>query len=288
MKKLIALFLCLSLFACKEATPPSQPTPGSGPSKGWVIVPPASATLPPMSDAGVMAPGQLTEAEKQRIKSIGTIKVGGDASYPPFVFVGPDGKLKGLSVDFLDEVTQKLGIKYEITFIGQRAEILKQLEEKKIDITLASRTSSSRPYLIATQPYEYSRGTIAVRKGTDPGKIKSIGAGRGYASVTWLKLNRPGLEIIELDDDTECLKRLHASRIEACIMGREMMFFLTDHLKIPIKDFDLTPTAYEYFLSFGVHTDNNELRLVLSKGVELIPSSRRREILKKWLKEPDS
>ena len=258
MNKFIALFLCLALFGCEKEPPPPAPIP----------------------------PGKISQADKEWIKTQ-TIRVGGDANYPPFVFADADGKMTGLAIEYFDEVARKLDLKYEVTFIGQRAEMLKKLEAKEIDVTLASRTSASRPYLIVTQPYEYTKGAIVVRKGHTT-NVKQVGAGRGYASVTWLKLNKPEIQVVEFDDDAKCLQALKAKTVESCIMGREIAFFLLDKLKYPQKDFDLTPVAYDYFLSFGVHIDNPGLVSLLSKGMDLIPSSRRREILQKWLKEPDA
>jgi len=162
----------------------------------------------------------------------------------------------------------------------------KQLEEKKIDMTLASRTATSRPYLTATQPYEYSKGTLLVNKDFNPSNIKTVGAGRGYASVTWLKANKPQYTVVEFEDDSFCIKALQEKKVNACIMGREIAYFLLDKAKLNINDFDFTPIEYNYFLSFGIHIDNIELADILIKGLDAIPASRRNEILKKWLKEP--
>ena len=230
-------------------------------------------------------PQQLTEAERERIKKL-KVRVGGDANYPPFVFRDETGKLTGLSVEMFEELAKRIGLKYEYTFIGQRAEMLKKLEDKEIDMTLASRTSSSRPYLIVTQPYEYSKGTLLINKGFNAAKIETVGAGRGYASVTWLKTNRPEYAILEFEDDTHCIANLRQAKVDACIMGREMAFFFLDALKLNLDDFVLTPVEYSYFLSFGVHADNIELVDILMKGLETIPTAKRDEIIKKWFKEP--
>lgn len=232
-----------------------------------------------------VAPGQLSQADKARISEL-TIRVGGDANYPPFVFKGEDGKLTGLAVDYLDAVAKNIGLKYEIAFVGQRADMLKKLQNKEIDVTYASRSSSSRPYLMVTQPYEYSKGTLLVLNTTNPGRIKTVGAGRGYASVTWLKTNKPEYEVIEYDDDEQCIKFLRAGTVDSCIMGREMVFFYFDKLKLDKDDFFMAPVEYNYFLSFGVHVDNIELVDILMKGMETLPASKRRELLTKWLKEP--
>jgi len=230
-------------------------------------------------------PQQFSDAERAKIATL-DVRVGGDANYPPFVFKDENGKLTGLSVDMFEEVAKKINLKYEYTFIGQRADMLKQLQDKKIDMTLASRTATSRPYLTATQPYEYSKGTLLVNNGFNPSNIKTVGAGRGYASVTWLKANKPQYAVVEFEDDSFCIKALQEKKVDACIMGREIAYFLIDKAKLNINDFDLTPIEYNYFLSFGVHIDNLELADILIKGLDAIPASRRNEILKKWLKEP--
>jgi len=230
-------------------------------------------------------PQQINDVDRAKI-SLLTVRVGGDANYPPFVFKDKNGKLAGLSVDMFEEVAKNIGLKYEYAFIGQRAEMLKQLQEKKIDMTLASRTASSRPYLTATQPYEYSKGTLLVNKGFDPKQIRTVGAGRGYASVTWLKTNKPEYAVVEIEDDSACIKSLMSKQVDSCIMGREIAFFLLEAANLDVKDFDMTPVDYNYFLSFGVHSDNVVLVDILIKGLETIPTSRRNELLKKWLKEP--
>lgn len=231
-------------------------------------------------------PQQLNQVEQDRVKKL-FIRVGGDANYPPFVFKGPDGKLMGLAVDMFEEMASRIGLKYEYAFTGQRIEILKKLQDKEIDVTLAARTTPSRPYLIVTQPYEYSKGTLLTNSGFSGAKIKTVGAGRGYSSVTWLKKNKPEYTVIEFEDDAHCISNLRVGKVDSCIMGREIALFLLDTLKLNPADFTLLPVEYNYFLSFGVHADNTQLVDIFIKGLETIPTSRKAAIIKKWLKEPN-
>lgn len=53
--------------------------------------------------------GQAVAGDQlQKIKSSGTINVGLEGTYPPFSFVGEDGKLAGFEVEFSQALAKEL------------------------------------------------------------------------------------------------------------------------------------------------------------------------------------
>ncbi|MDX1294787.1 MAG: transporter substrate-binding domain-containing protein, partial [Sulfurimonadaceae bacterium] len=61
-----------------------------------------------------MADLQLTDKEKEWIRANPTVIVGGELDWPPFDFVGPDGTYQGITNDYLQLVSERTGLKFNI------------------------------------------------------------------------------------------------------------------------------------------------------------------------------
>jgi ABC-type amino acid transport substrate-binding protein len=213
--------------------------------------------------------------------------VGGDANYGPYVFKGEDGKLTGLAVDVLRETAKQVGLSFEVTVIANRAEVVEALKDRSIDISLANRASPSRPFMAISQPFVFSRGTFIGRRNLRAHEIGVVAVVKGSASVTFMELNYPSIQQVEIGNTEGCFAVLRQQVVDACLMGREQAFFFIKKLKLSPSDFTLLPVNYDYFLSFGTHVDDNVLTGILIKGLDAVPTAKKKELLKKWLLEPD-
>ncbi|WP_096025782.1 basic amino acid ABC transporter substrate-binding protein [Campylobacter lanienae] len=70
-----------------------------------------------------------------------TIKVGTNASYPPFEFIDEQNKISGFDMDLIDEISKIVGFKYEIVNLAFDA-LIPALKAGKIDI-IASAMSAT-------------------------------------------------------------------------------------------------------------------------------------------------
>lgn len=229
----------------------------------------------------------LTPEETAYLAQHPTVRVGGDANYGPYVFRDVDGKLTGLAVDMLHETAKQVGLGFKVTVIADRAEVVQALRNKDIDISLANRASPNRPFMAISQPFVFSRGTFIGRRPLRAHEIEVVAVVKGSASITFMKLNYPSVQQVEISNTEGCFTVLQQQVVDACLMGREQAFFFIKKLRLNADDFTLLPVSYDYFLSFATHVDDGILTGILIKGLNAVPTAKKKELLKKWLLEPD-
>lgn len=164
----------------------------------------------------------------EQIKARGEIRVGLEGTYPPFSFLGDNGKLTGFEVDFANSLAQHLGVKAAIKPTKWDG-ILAALESRRIDVVINQVTISNerkKKYDFST-PYTVSGIQVLVRK-KDAGSIlhaqdlqgKKVGVGLGTNYETWLREHVPGVDIRTYDDDPTKYQDLRAGRINAILVDK--------------------------------------------------------------------
>ena len=79
-----------------------------------------------------------------------TIKVGTNATYPPFEFVNEQNQITGFDMDLMAEIAKKVGFKFEIVNISFDS-LIPALKAGKIDI-IAAAMSATPERLKASRP----------------------------------------------------------------------------------------------------------------------------------------
>ena len=101
-----------------------------------------------------------------------SLKVGTNASFPPFEFVDKNSQIVGFDMDLLDAISKKVGFEYEIVNMGFDG-LIPALKSGKIDMVAAgmSATEQRRKAADFTNPY-YSTENVFLKK-ADNDSIKS-------------------------------------------------------------------------------------------------------------------
>ena len=115
---------------------------------------------------------QLTAEEQQWLSEHPVIRSTNALDWAPIDFA-ENGKAKGLSIDYLNLIAEKVGFKIEYINGQNWAEHLVMLQAREIDITHSARnTASRREFLTFSKPYLNLPTVYYGRKGSEP--IKSI------------------------------------------------------------------------------------------------------------------
>ena len=69
----------------------------------------------------------------------GTLRMGTNATFPPYEFVGDDGNVQGIDADIAAAIADKLGMKLEITDM-EFDSLIPALQSDTIDVALAGMT----------------------------------------------------------------------------------------------------------------------------------------------------
>nr|WP_314566795.1 cystine ABC transporter substrate-binding protein [uncultured Pseudomonas sp.] len=179
--------------------------------------------------AGLM--GQAIAGEQlDNIKKAGVINVGLEGTYPPFSFVGEDGKLAGFEVEFSEALAKELGVKVKLQATKWDG-ILAALESKRLDAVINQVTISEerKKKYDFSEPYTVSGiQALVLKKNEDKLNIKSaadlagkkVGVGLGTNYEEWVKANVKGADIRTYEDDPTKFQDLRIGRIDAILIDR--------------------------------------------------------------------
>ena len=98
----------------------------------------------------------------------GTLRMGTNATFPPYEFVGDDGSVQGIDADIAAAIADKLGMKVEITDM-EFDSLIPALQSDTIDVALAGMTVTSERQESVDFSDSYAKGVqvIIVPEGSD-------------------------------------------------------------------------------------------------------------------------
>lgn len=150
------------------------------------------------------------------------IRVAVPTDYPPFGFVGPDMKPKGLDIDMATLIARKLGVKLELVPVTAPNRI-PYLQTNKTDLTISSLGKTAErakviDFSIAYSPFFDAvfggKGTHATNYGELTGKV--IAVTRGSMQDEELQRLAPGAIVKRFEDNN--------GTVAAFLSGQTQMF----------------------------------------------------------------
>ncbi len=170
-----------------------------------------------------------TNVSLQNIKTSGILKVGTEAGFAPYEFIGDNGDIVGIDMDIARAVADKLGVKLKIesmTFDGA----LVAVQQGKIDLVLAGVSVDeerkkvmdfSDNYVDAKEVVVVNTKEQAVKAATGEGlKDKKVGVQRGNIADLWVSNadNTKPAEIIRYEKFAQAATDLKNGKIDAIVM----------------------------------------------------------------------
>lgn len=234
----------------------------------------------------------LTPEEIEWIKEHPVITSTNEMEWAPLDFVD-DGEAIGFSIDYLNLVASKVGLKIEYVNGYAWDDLLRKLEAKEIDMGQSIlKTPDRERYLNFTDPYLNLPMVYFGREGAD--RINSIEdlEGKRMGVViesipdTVYNEDYSHLNIIKFDSTVEALKALSAGAIDvhADILPVSRYMIRTNLLPgievIGDKFFPETENAD--LIRLAARKDWPELISILSKGMEAVTAMEFRDIAEKW------
>jgi ABC-type amino acid transport substrate-binding protein len=224
----------------------------------------------------------LTAEEIEWLKEHPVIKAGSDPNWAPFEFVDKDGTHKGIVIDYLKIIEQKLGIKFEISDKKSWAENLELAKNKKIDVISGITPSEERTqYFNFTEPYITYRFSIYAKKDVtyigDLSKLngQKVAAIKGYLSTEFIKQDYPEIEVIEVNSPREGLNLLKKDKAQAFIggivnVGYEMHLHNYKNIRV------VGETPYYLAIAMGVRNDWPIFHSIMVKALNSISTEQKR------------
>ncbi|MBE9526757.1 MAG: response regulator, partial [Proteobacteria bacterium] len=223
------------------------------------------------------------------------IRIGSDLAYPPFEFKGDNSTSQGLSIDYIDLVSEILDIKMEIIPNLSWSEVLAGLKNHTLDMAIAiSETEERRQYLNFTQSYVVLP-TVIVTKASYPSindlsdlSSKKVAMVSGYAYVERASKKFPNLVPQMVNSPLAGLNAVSFGHADATITNMAVGMYLTQkHLLMNLKvasKAGLPPLG----LGFGVRKDWPIFQEILNKALRSISTSKKKELLNRWVSIDES
>jgi PAS domain S-box-containing protein len=232
---------------------------------------------------------QLTEKERAWLEAHPLIRVAADTRWAPVEFVDEDGEFKGISIDYLKQLSEMLGLEFQFKKDVTWQQAMDAVESGELDMfSSLARTPGREALYNFTTPYLSM--PISIFAGGDVtyiGNLKALEGKRiavveGYAIQEWLGDKHPGIQLVTAKSIPAALKMLAAGEVHAFVGNVVTTSYYISQLRLnQIKVAGETPYAYDQ--AMAVRQDWPILAGILQKAFTAIPQNDRDTIFNRWV-----
>ncbi len=164
----------------------------------------------------------LTPDEQQWLQAHPTLRLGVDASWPPFEFRDSDGVYQGLAASYVKVISDKLKVELQPVEPASWSEVLQQARVSHLDLLPGIMATPERlEYLTFTRPYlDFPIIILARKNGPAPASVKElyglkVGVVAHYAPHELLVARHPDLNLQPLPSVAAGLQALAVGQVDA-------------------------------------------------------------------------
>ena len=238
----------------------------------------------------------LTPEEVLWLKSrSNTVIVYPEKGFVPFSYQSASGLPQGLSVDFIELISKKLGFKIQYLPSRPLYQITEDIKQGKGDVILSiSNTEERQENLFFTDEYISVSTVIVVRKDSGHSKEltlsdlngEKVAVRKGSALEKFVQTNYPRIILESLTENEISLQQLVLGEVDAAVMDiASLSFYLSKQVLNSVKI--AGAVGYEYKMSFAVPKDKQILQSILEKGLQQISKNDRQILIGKWVSIPN-
>ena len=255
----------------------------ANPAEGHEITVPSGKAHDGEENAAV----NLTAEERAWLAAHPDITFGYTDAFEPEVIVNPDGSYRGILVDVLDLLNQRLGTDFKLT-IKPIPDLIKAVSNKELAGVLAIHPDyADKLGWLSTQNHVSSYPTVFARKGTkftvptDLAGKKIALIDKVFFSQNLVDLYGDGSTLIKVENALKGLERVKDGTADLFIGASANSYLLTKY-----QFFDLA-AVYQFYEhpnpnGMGVRNDWPQLVAILNKGLAAISAEETESILRKW------
>jgi len=217
-----------------------------------------------------------------------------ESDYGPFIFVDSSGKALGLSVDFLQLISQKTGLQFTAQNAAALSLNLEKAKQKQVDLLTSLRPTPERAeFLQFTTPYVAIPAALILPEGQKNSTTlaemvgRKIAVGKGYAVEGFLRENFKQINWVAVASDNEGLQQMLAGKVDGVVADIASVQFLRNQTK-DLRAVQAANVGFHYPLSFAFRKDKPELGEVLQRGLQAISATERDLLLQKWMPAPST
>jgi signal transduction histidine kinase len=231
---------------------------------------------------------QLTPAQRAWLAAHPLIRVGVDSSRAPVEWRGEDGKLRGISLDFLARISDMLGVRFELVPMANVAEELAGIEQRRVDLASGlSQNASRQRYMLLSDSYLNTPLVIFGKTGSSPtgglaglkGRRVAVSARTAVADA--IARDWPTITAVPSANFRSATQLLRSGQVQG-IVG-PLLTGTHQLVELGAADVQVVgETDYNYQIGIGVRSDWPELVPMLNLALAAIPKSERDSFRQKW------
>ena len=233
----------------------------------------------------------LTSQEQEWIKKQQILRVHNEKAWIPFNFY--DKKALGFSIDYMNLLADKIGIKVKYISGPSWSEFLKMMKNNDLDIMLnIVKTSSRSEFLEFTEPYRISKPRIYTKNNVEINSIndlknKIVAVESDFVSTEYLKKYYPDIKVKYFNSIEDRLKAVSFGEAYATIATPEVAeMMIKSHIINNVSasaEIDYEKKSLNNLkLRMATNKDNQILINILNKAMESVSYAEKNKLEEKW------
>lgn len=228
-----------------------------------------------------------TDEEQQQLQAFSELTIGVDPNWPPFEFRDEHGELRGLSAEYNELISERLGIPFKPVFYPSWSDTWEAFKRGEIDmISGVNPTQKHEVYTLYSTPYMIHPYMILVHDDTrfvnsmDDLAGKRVAVGAGFAIEDILN-NQSELQLRSYPTTQAALIALSAREVDAYIGLLGPSSWILE--QYGIRNVKVSaPADYKYYQSIGIHQQHPQLLELVNKAIASIPDYQKQTIKNHW------
>jgi len=233
----------------------------------------------------------LSPVELRWIREHPRIRFSVDPEFAPFEFLSQEGDYRGMAADFLNLVSQKTGLKFELVKHNAWSESMQAVKDRKIDLLPCIGYSEERSqFLTYSEPYlKFARAVVTrmdspITSLSDLDKMQ-IAVQIDSSHHAFLHENTT-LQPQLYKTFGECLLAVSRGEVDAAVGNLAATTYLTQNMALTNLKLAAYASPTPQPLAFGVRDDWPELASIINHALKSVTAQQRNTILAKWLPLP--
>ncbi|MHC2146897.1 EAL domain-containing protein [Pseudomonas sp. 210_17 TE3656] len=231
----------------------------------------------------------LTDEEQAWLSAHPQLRLGVDASWPPFEYRDQDGRYQGLAADYIALIQERLGVVFKPVEPSSWSAVLEQARQNQLELLPGVMSTPERQgFLAFTRPYlDFPIVILAHEGGAQPRTLKDlyglkIAVVENYAPHELLRTHHPDLNLVALPNVSSALQALATDEVDAVVGDLASSIWSLRQLKLDGL-YVSGETNYRYQLAMAVPREQKILVGILDKVMADMSTSEIGKIQERWV-----
>ncbi|WP_442111757.1 bifunctional diguanylate cyclase/phosphodiesterase [Pseudomonas sp. NUPR-001] len=231
----------------------------------------------------------LTKEEQAWLSAHPQLRLGVDASWPPFEYRDQDGRYQGLAADYIAVIQERLGVVFKPVEPTSWTAVLEQAQQNKLDLLPGIMSTPERQgFLAFTRPYlDFPIVILAHEGGAQPRALKElyglkIAVVENYAPHELLRTHHPDLNLVPLPNVSSALQALATDEVDAVVGDLASSIWSLRQLKLEGL-YVSGETPYRYQLAMAVPREQKILVGIIDKVMADMSAGDISNIQERWV-----